>query len=140
MVVHNPKQTPHGGKKNPATGKAIHTSGKAKEKGVYSDDDDDDAYGASFNSRTSVEEDSDDNGSPTTQHNPPTNRNKTIGGRVTKLRSSPRKTPKLNYKLIDDQFSAEEDPTSEKAMSGIGKKMSSGDSDTVEEVVRVKLE
>ncbi len=50
----------------------------------------------------------DDNAAPATSAN---KRQKTIGGRVTKTRASPRKTLKKDYKKIEDPFAELNDAT-----------------------------
>lgn len=112
MGVITPKRTPQARAKGPAPTKARKVSGKAKEMDD-TDEDDADVDGASVFSRTSVDEDSDADGIAKLKPDLSLNRQKIIGGRITKLRKSPRKTTKVSYKALLDQFSAEENTSEE---------------------------
>lgn len=107
--VITPKRTPQARAKGPATGQPRKTGGKAKKDKDDTDEDDADIDGASMFSKTSVDEDSDTDGITKIKPDLFLNQQKTIGGRITKPRTSPRKTKKLNYKALLDQLSAEDD-------------------------------
>jgi hypothetical protein len=84
---------------------------------------------ASTPSKTTVKRDSDEDGSKATKADLPQKQGRTIGGRITKLRSSPRKVRKVDYQALE-RFSsptAGEDGNGEKAY-GKGK---SSDDDTM---------
>ena len=118
MGIITPKRTPQARVSGPAQAKLRKPSGKAKEM-EYTDEDDADIDGASMSSRTSVDGDSDTDGITKTKPISSLNQQKTIGGRITKPRTSPRKTKKLNYKALLDQYStvdntSEEEPIPQK--------------------------
>lgn len=127
MGIITSKRTSRAGGKGPAKAKGQKTSGKGKQELDDTDEDDEDVDGASV---PSMDEDSAEDG--ITKIEP---RQKTIGGRITKPRTSPRKHKNLNYKAIFDQFSAE-DNTSEEEELNIDTKMISD----FEENIKVKAE
>lgn len=137
------KSTPPSRAVGRATGNASKKTGKAKEATDDTDEDDEGQDGASIFSKTLVDEDSDHDGITKIKPDLSLSQRKTIGGRITKLRSSPRKTPRPDYKALLDAFSADEDSISEEGKSGLDKKKPSDtvyNANTVEEVIRVKAE
>ena len=132
MGIIAPKRTSQARAKGPAKAKGQNTSSKGKKEMDDTDENDEDVDGGSV---SSMDEDSDEDGIKKIKPHLSLNKQKTIGGRVTKQRTSPRKNKILNYKAIFDQFSAE-DNTSEEEESNIDTKMTSD----VEEGIKVKAE
>lgn len=115
-----PKTTPQARAKGLTIGKARKSPSKVKREKDDSDEDDEDAE---VFSRTSVEEGSTDDGMTKPAPGVTMNQHNTIGGRITKKRTSPRKNKKLNYKALFDQYSAEDENTSEDAEPSLGNEM-----------------
>ena len=142
MGIISPKRTSQVRGKGPATGKAGKKSGKAKEETDTEMDDEDEDEAPIF-SKTSGDDSSDD-GIMQIKPHLTLNQHKTITGRVTKVRTSPRKTAKPDYKALIDQYSADEDNTSEDRQAGLYTKMPSNNAgyrmNTVTEDTKVQAE
>lgn len=98
--------------KSTTTEKSGAKSGKAKKAADDTDDTDEDEndkdegfIDGDLTQKTSGEEVSGGDRSKAIKVEPALKQRQTIGGRITKLRSSPRKASKANYKLLQDPFS-----------------------------------
>lgn len=114
--------TSHAHAKGPATGKPQKKARKATEVNDTDDDDEDEGFSdeTSRLSKSSMDIDSDEERSKAIKPDPFLQQHKTIGGRITKLRSSPRKNPRVNYKVLFD-----EENTFDEDRLGVDKKASS---------------
>lgn len=142
MGIITPKRTSQARAKRPVVAKARKTSGEKKET-KDSDEDDDGEDRASIFSKTSMDKDSDEDSITKIEPDLSLNQQKTIAGRVKKIRTSPRKKQKPDYKALFDQLSAEEADTSEKGESSVDKELPSDmgtNVATVEENIKVKAE
>lgn len=129
MGIMTSTPTSHAHAKVPATRKSQKKARKANEVDDDDDDDEDDedegfSDGTSNLSLSLMDKDSDKERKP----DPFMKQHKTISGRIIKPRSSPRKNPRPNYKVLLDPFSAlpadevtDEENTSDKERSSIDK-------------------